>query len=142
MRRRRIRIPFEECASLVPVIKFNVEGRPVCALVDTGAETTLFNKEFIKSINAECTTVGNSINFVGVSGEGNKTPIVLTELKCEIGDNKFTIDGMLANLNQVSEHFAKIYGDKYYPKVLLGGDNLTNLDAKIDYDKKEVTILI
>lgn len=141
MRRKRIKVRFEECASLVPVFKFDVKGRSVCALVDTGAETTLFNKELIKNINIDYTVVGDSTTFVGMSGEGNKIPIVVSELECKMEQDEFKLDGMLANLNPVAEHFAKIYGDKFYPDVLLGSDNLNKLDAKIDFDKKEMTLL-
>ena len=141
MRRKKIKIPFEHCASAVPVIKIKIKNRIVFVLVDTGAETTLFNKDFIKAIDADYTVIGDSTTFVGMSGEGNKTPVVTTSIECKIEKDKFVLNGMLANLNPVSDHFAKIYGDKYRPDILLGGDNLDKFDAKVDFEKKEIVFL-
>ena len=139
MRRKRIRIPFTECASQIPVVELKMKGKKVIVLVDTGAESTLFDKTFVKDNNLDYVAEDMKMSFVGAGGESGCTPVVHVSAYM---NGAFKLEGMVSNLSPIAEHFATIYGDRYKPSILLGSDNLDKYDAKLDYEKKEMTLLV
>ena len=139
MRRKKIRIPFTECASQIPVVELKIKGKKVIALVDSGAESTLFDRDFVKSSGIETEAEDMKMSFVSTNGEGKSTQIIHVS---PYVNGAFKLNGMVSNLQPISEHFAMIYGDRYRLSILLGSDNLDKYDAKLDYEKKEMILFV
>ena len=139
MRKKKIKIPFTECESQIPVVELKIKGKKVVALVDTGAETTLFDRNFVKDCNIEFVAEDTKMSFVGTNGEGKSTQIVRVN---PYVNGVFRLTGMVSDLRPISEHFAMMYGNRYYLSILLGSDNLDRFDAKLDYEKREMTLLV
>ena len=145
MRRKKIRIPFLETGSRIPFIRLYLnDGSNIDALVDTGSESTLFDMGFAVA-NFHNVKTGNEMSLIGLSGETEKC--VVREVKADmivIDDcgvsRTITIDGMTADLTQVTHNVNERYDVKLDVRLLIGGDFLKRHGARIDYRNKMLTL--
>lgn len=141
MRKTKIVIPFETIPeSDVPIVKFYLDDKPRYAILDSGAESTLFDKSishllhFMKS---------EEVSIVGVSGETERANIDIVETKMWMQDSTrqigiLNVHGYINSLSHISEHFLGPDSDKTI-SAILGSDMLNHFDATMDFIKHEVT---
>ena len=141
MRKTKIVIPFETIPeSDVPIVKFYLDDKPRYAILDSGAESTLFDKSishllrFMKS---------EEVSIVGVSGETERANIDIVETKMWMQDSTrqigiLNVKGYINSLSHISEHFLGPDSDKTI-SAILGSDMLNHFDATMDFIKHEVT---
>ena len=138
MHNTKVTIPFEIIPDNdVPIIKFYLDEKPRYAVVDSGAESTLFDvsiKKFLHVVSSE------EISIVGVSGESQQSFIDSAEATIWMkGYGKqvgiINVRGYMNNLSHISEHFL---GKNGTVSAILGSDMLNHFNAKIDYIKHEV----
>ena len=137
--KERIKIPFVENKSVVPVVRFTLDsGATGCAVIDTGSESTVFDKDFVlqnkKSFRIEVTE--NKISLVGVM-ENNEAPIVYGTSSVEFaGQPGFKLDmqGMIIPLKNIESNLG------FPPAAIIGSDILNKLGAKLNFKRKTMTL--
>jgi hypothetical protein len=133
------RIPFVECGSDVPVIKFTLDDGTIgYGVVDTGSESTVFDKDFVKA-NKQSFKVEITSNKMGVVGVSDKmdVPIVKVCGPLYFKDVRCTVNAVMMPLTHLTSHFENI-GVKLTISALFGSDMLKYLNAGIDFKKKMV----
>lgn len=140
MRETKIVIPFEPAPeSDVPIVKFYLDDKPRYAIVDTGAESTLFDvslKKALKIIHSE------EISIVGVSGETQQEKIEKTKTRLWMtNQNGHTLiikaSGYIHDLSHISSHFLGDECDKRI-SAIFGSDMLNTYNSKIDFINHEI----
>lgn len=143
---KKYSFPFFESKSLVPFIKFTTEeGKDIFALVDSGSESTLFDR----SLMEECPEVIKStvalgtISMVGINGKRETTVdgarLSLPATTVDGREGRIGLKAVSDDLSTLSEHVKKVYGSPEKMSLLIGGGALRALHAKIDYAKKVIT---
>lgn len=140
----RVSIPFVKYTADVPVVNFRIGDDSLYAIIDTGAEVSLFDEKLKHSLK-----IVDQIEskFVGVSGvtENKVVPILLGELSFPASNGNIFITkilGMTRNMDDISSHYSELIGDDRKISCIIGGDFLARLKAKIDYVKQEITFKI
>ena len=128
----------------IPIVELSVDSVNCFAFVDTGAETTVFDSEFIQANRIEALDTGNKISFVGLNGEIGSIPVYKVEATVVFpnsSDNtkETEIRGITSDLSAVTNHF-KDTGDNITISCIIGSDTLSKLEAEIDYDKEVIRI--
>lgn len=144
MHMTKIAIPFELVpGNDVPIIKFHLDDKPRYAIVDTGAESTLFDssvRHLLKLVKTE------QISIVGVSDESEQAMIDTVEGKIWMINNDrhlniLNVRGYIHDLSHISNHFLGEDNDKII-SAILGSDMLNEFNAKIDFIKHEVLFML
>ena len=141
MRKTKIVIPFETIPeSDVPIVKFFLDDKPRYAILDSGAESTLFDKSISNLLHF---MKSEEVSIVGVSGETERANIDIVETRMWMQSNTrqigiLNVQGYINNLSHISEHFLGSDGDKTI-SAILGSDMLNHFDATMDFIKHEVT---
>ena len=141
MRKTKIVIPFETIPeSDVPIVKFYLDNKPRYAILDSGAESTLFDKSISNLLHF---MKSEEVSIVGVSGETERANIDIVETRMWMQSNTrqigiLNVQGYINNLSHISEHFIGSDGDKTI-SAILGSDMLNHFDATMDFIKHEVT---
>ena len=137
--RGKIAIPFIAVSEYdVPIIEFHIGNGDYYAIVDTGAESTIFDSSLKKSLNVNKNI---EISIVGVSGESEPQKIVSATSKVWMKNDSghiFITDvtGYISDISHLSEHF--IPDNEKKISAIFGSDMLNNLNAKIDFTKRIV----
>ena len=144
---KRITFPFIESDCKIPVIKFTCdEGHELYALVDTGSEATLLEKEVVKEypkFNSETKESGIQ-SMVGVSGE-TKVPATCAHIRVGVdadGEDSgyLEFDGTILCFGDLQESFKKRFGRPI--ALLVGSDFMTRHNAKINMKKRSISLLV
>jgi clan AA aspartic protease (TIGR02281 family) len=117
--------------------RVHIDGKQFRMLVDTGSSMTLFNIKKVKEISQnELESNQQQIVAVG-SGNIKSKYVVIDEMK--IGDIVIKdYKTMLIDLEFINEHF-RSNGEPLIDGII-GGDILTNYNAVIDYEKREMKL--
>lgn len=144
-------IPFVDCKSEVPIVKFVFDnGDGAFAVVDTGSETTLFDFGLLFSNHKSefpLKKTRKKINFVGIQNEA-ETPLIKTSpiLKFPDSDNDTGYlhievkDAIFIGLANLTQHIKDQYDTDMPISAIFGSDMLSRLNATINYNTKEVVI--
>ena len=143
---KKYAFPFFESKSLVPFIKFTTEdGKDLFALVDSGAESTLFDKSLVDECPevVKSTVALGTMSMVGINGKRETTVegarLSLPATTVDGRDGRIGLKAISDDLSTLSEHVKKVYGTPEKMSLLIGGGALRALNAKIDYAKKVIT---
>lgn len=133
--KERVKVAFEEVNTAVPIVKIrlsnNSEG---FAVVDTGSESTVFDKDFVKKSknNFDIKITKEKINLVGVA-QNNETPIIYAATEVFFGNDtmyRFGMKGMVISLANLKDNLG------FVPAAIIGSDLLEALDSKLDFKKR------
>lgn len=148
----KIYIPFMESGSKIPLIEFDIDDNQYVALVDTGSESTLFDKSIPESENYKISETDYEMSLVGLSGETGSNRVTVANAIINIkdhyikGNNEYTqivtmpVEAMITDLSYVSNGINERYGKHLVVKAILGSDFLKKYGAKIDYRRKQLSI--
>lgn len=135
----KVKIPFVKNKSRVPVIKFRLKGgKEGYSVVDTGSESTVFDMQFVKK-NKSCFDVEiteDKMNLVGLT-DSSETPLIYaTTHVCfrECPEADITVKGIVMDLSRISPNIG------HPTAALIGGDVLTKIRAKVNYDRQLMSL--
>lgn len=140
MHKTKIVIPFEVLPDNdVPIIKFYLDETPRYAVVDTGAESTLFDKSISNLLHV---IKKEKISIVGVSGETEQSMVEVVETKMWMHNDEkqigiLRVQGYVGDLEHISEHFLSDQDNKKI-SAILGSDMLNYFHADLDFVKHKV----
>ena len=136
------KISFVECSSGVPIIRFvlsdDTEGY---ALVDTGSDPTMFDKNFILQHKKSFRLVdGAGITMIGLYAEDKNLDKHITTT-ITVGDIKIDIpDGMIVDLSIVHDAIKTADDNPVQISAIIGCDTLLQYGVSVDFDKKVIRI--
>ena len=139
MTRNKIVVPFISASdSDVPIIKFHIGATIHYAIIDTGAESTIFNTS-LSSMMDNCKE--EEISIVGVAGETTPTTIQHATTRIWMQNNEghvliLVVSGYINDISHLSDHF--LPNENIKIDAILGSDMLNEFQAKINYNKKEI----
>ena len=141
MRRKKLKIKFEECKELdVPIIRLKLEGgKEVFAIIDTGSEITLIDREKIADTTFLFTLTSNDEQFE-VNGLNSRDAIQkqFVETYFEYGGKLFFLVGTPFDFRNINENTkGKVEREVWF---IIGGDVLKAWNADVNYKKRELTI--
>lgn len=128
-------INFENVGTEMPVVKLTLNnGVSFTAIIDTGSESTLIDKDFAKENKKEFELIKTrkKISLLGLNGEKDYPMLFVKALVSEC-DMKF----QMIDFSYIGNNFEEKYGVK--ASALIGSDVLNQLNAVIDYDNHKVT---
>lgn len=138
MNKTKIVIPFEPFNTDIPIIKFFIDDCPRYAVLDTGAESTVFDvsiRDAVKIVNSE------EISIVGISTETKVNKIEIAQAKIWMHNNKdigaINIQGYISDISHLSSHFLG-EGNGKVLSAIIGSDVLNKFHSKIDFVKQEI----
>lgn len=134
--KKEIKIPFVENESCVPVIKFTLgNGITGYAVIDTGSESTVFDKDFVKSNKSEFSieATKNKIKMIGVSDNSGELPVIYASANVKLGSDELVMNGMLFTLVHLEDNLG------FKPAALIGSDVLNDLGAKLNFKQNIMT---
>lgn len=139
-------LPFVPCTSVIPVVKFPIaDDLEIYALVDTGSESTLVNKTIKTDYPGiiQSHKVLGKMTAVGIGGEKEMAVIEAVAripAKSDKGDTgDIEIIGMVNDLAALTAQMKKMHGVSWDLTMLIGGDTLSKLSARINYRTKTIT---
>lgn len=136
------KISFVECSSGVPIIKFVLsDGTEGYALVDTGSDPTMFDKNFILQHKKSFRLVdGEGITMIGLYAEDKNLDKHITTT-ITVGDIKIDIpDGMIVDLSIVHDAIKTSDDNPVRIAAIIGCDTLLQYGVSVDFDKKVIKI--
>lgn len=136
------KISFVECSSGVPIIKFVLsDGTEGYALVDTGSDPTMFDKNFILQHKKSFRLVdGAGITMIGLYAEDKNLDKHITTT-ITVGDIKIDIpDGMIVDLSIVHDAIKTADDNPVRIAAIIGCDTLLQYGVSVDFDKKVIKI--
>lgn len=139
---KQLTIPFKKTKVRIPLVEFSFEGKDnLCAIVDTGSESTIFDAGFLKE-NDLLKDDSKKMSLVGLNGEGDELTIYMVNTFISLGKEgkKLPVEGISANLDTINEHIKAKHKEKTVVSVILGNDFLKKYKAKINYKTKELTL--
>lgn len=145
MKKKTTKIKFTDNPTKIPFIKCDV-GMPDLSyiLVDTGSESTLFDKSLLDNGCVSVTSENGNTNLVGFNGESDKTSTVIGSVTMTIADKKpgtVTVNGLVSDLSFLSDYIKYTFSVDMPVSMILGSDSLNKTKAKINYKKGEVSLL-
>lgn len=138
---RRVRIPFVHSNCDIPVVPCTLSnGATGLAIVDTGSDVSLIDKQFIlnnkKEFKVEMSE--DKANFSGLTTT-QEVPVITAETQVRFTKNskRFRLKADVFPLD-----FAQAMSEAYdiCPDILLGSDILKQLNAEISYEKRELVL--
>lgn len=139
---REIKIPFVKTGSKIPVVSIILEnGDETYALLDSGSESTLIDKDFIldnKSV-FKVKRPKAKVSYIGLSNT-SELPVVNAETMVKFGNNDESIKifGEVFEFKFICSSFKETYNCS--PKILIGSDTLETYNAKIDFENEELIL--
>ena len=132
-------IPFINISSAIPLVLFHLEDGVECpVIVDSGSDATVFDFAFAKDNKKHFKVVhAGSATYTGVNSTEERK-VVISEVNLFNDEAQFKVDVEVLNLAVAMNSFFYAYGIK--PAAILGSEMLKKYDAKIDYEKKELTL--
>lgn len=139
-----VRTKFEDNPTKVPLVKIGVASTetPIYALIDTGAEVTLFGQELEQKNLISPVDTEQNISLIGFAGEKD-TSVHIGNLLAQFGDTEqvwITFSGLVSDLSFINKYIQSTYHVDYKVSALLGSDFLTKFKAKINYRTKDLTL--
>ena len=139
----KLKIKFIESELDVPIVTFSLNNLVLYnAIIDSGAEQTVFDTEFVKLHQKHFTTqeIGK-FNIAGIAASEKKDSLSVGTARLYFWNNDtcepvdLTLTGLLMSLTHLSE-----YSGGLKISAVIGADFLKLLKAKIDFKKKELTM--
>lgn len=141
---RSISIPFQIVSEFdVPIVEFHISNNTYLGIIDTGAESTLFDSALRRHLFVDN---NSEISIVGVSGEAEPQNIQAANAMIWMSDHDnrlliTNVKGYVNNISHLSSHFLGP-DSKRNIAAIFGSDMLNNLEAHIDFKKKEIRFKI
>ena len=139
---KQLTIPFKKTKVRIPIVEFSCAGEDdLCAIVDTGSESTIFDTTFLAEHNLLKDDT-KKMSLVGLNGEGEELTIYHIEQFLSFDDTgkQFPVEGISANLSTINDHIKNKHKEKTTVSVILGNDFLKKYKAKINYKAKGLTL--
>ena len=135
---KKYKATFINGLSQVPVIKFTLaDGSEGTALLDTGSELTVFNKDFVKKHRSEfdVKTTKEMVEFVGLSAKSSIPAIHAGADLLFVGRNKkaIRIEGLIMQLDNIVQNLG------YSPSAIIGCDNFVKYGVELNFKEKEMS---
>ena len=141
-KRKKIKIPFMDSESRIPFVEFFVNGIGYIGLLDTGSESTLFDKSLKGRDGMSCDGTDYNMSLVGLGGETENRRVYNMDTNVSVIDtgksvhNGIHVTGIVSDLSILSSTLKERYGKDFPVSVVFGGDFLKAYHARIDYRKK------
>lgn len=136
MVRKKIKIPFVDYSSSVPLIKYRLEnGSEGIAILDTGSELSLFDDEYVRRHRDQFSLeyTDEIIDIVGIQSRNEKAVINATAIVSTNG-HIVKLTGMMLSMSHITETIRTNSVRKdICISAMVGSDVLSKLNAKIDY---------
>ena len=139
---RKFKIPFHNSKTEVPIVKFYLDnGYEGFAVIDSGSESTVFDKDIIKQNKKSFTldVTQDKMNLVGVANDQSAVPVVYAKANISFGAVSIEVNGMVVPLTHITQH-CKELGEDIVISAIIGSDTLTKYGVKLNYNKKEMVI--
>lgn len=121
----------------VPLIKLRYKDTEFCAILDSGSDATLIDRDFAESLGLEQSSEDISVTYVGFGGTAN-APLSNVNISCSVVDGTesypVNIDATLSDLSAIQMYFDKWNDEKILVPMLIGSDVLARLESTIDFE--------
>lgn len=137
---KRVKIPFVKQSPLVPMVRiFLPDGTGGWAILDSGSESTLLDKEFAKKHKEffKFKKTRDKINFVGIDSKSphhivNATGSIAFYEDTEIFFHK--MEAIVSDLSNVTSHTKENFDVEI--SAIIGSDFLKEINAEINYPEQ------
>lgn len=146
-KRKEIKVGFEESSRMLPFIRIRIEGMDgeKLALVDSGSEITLLDKEIAESLKGKPSFVLHSsaeLSLDGVGGQVNGKTYTFAAY-VDVVDNSsekrtFTITGNVSDFSGMRLPLRRVC-NAADTVMIIGSDMLKKMRAKIDFKNGNLT---
>lgn len=137
----KVKIPFVEFESKVPVVSLRIGDRDIYALLDTGSESTLID-EILLNV-AKSRKLKKALSFTGINGETEKKQVVvITDNFLLSTGQEIHLAGIASDLSAISTHFKSAYNSAVVISAVLGCDFLETYDVKIDFEEHVIELYL
>lgn len=138
---RRVRVPFVNSSCNIPVVPCSLSNGTVgLAIIDTGSDTSLIDKNFVLNNKSEFKVemTDEKVNFSGLSST-QSMPVVNAQTTIRFHRSKKNFN-LVANVFPMDFVIAMKETYDIAPDILIGSDMLKQLNADINYEKKELVV--
>lgn len=141
---KKVKIPFVKQSPLVPMVRiFLPDGTGGWAIIDSGSESTLLDKEFAKKHKEffKFKKTRDKINFVGID---SKSPHYIVNAKGDIAFYEDTVmrtqelEAILSDLSNVTNHTKENFDVEI--AAIIGSDFLKASEAEVNYPDQALYI--
>ncbi len=131
----------------IPTIEITFEGnRKFYAFIDTGAEETMFNLDFILS-NKDLFDIekfDKDMSICGISYDKSKVNIMKIKSEIQLKDEsgtlvKYDIKGSSIPMTNIEDYLTSVNSDKKIVAII-GSDFLFKNNAEIDYEHQTILL--
>ena len=135
---------FLNSKSKIPLIEFRVPGidKKFVALIDTGAELSMFDKSFIEENKIKVIQSEQKVSIVGIDGKKTlqSMPIGCTDIIIIDGTTKANLSVKLpiSDFSPVSKHFKSYHNEDRNISLIIGSDLLKHINAEIKYNTQSI----
>lgn len=136
-------IPFIDIKTAIPVVRLYLDDNTMFyGIVDSGSDTTVFDLEFVKN-NKDKFSINKTTMKVEYTGINSSETMPVIQAKTFIYNspedtNRILVSGEILNISSAMNSFEKTYNIR--PDAIIGSELLKELDAKIDYENRELVI--
>lgn len=143
----RHKLKFIDCRVDIPVVSFSLDNRQsYCAIVDSGAEQTIFDSGLIQTSDkafsderlADVSITGITDSLQHKAVRQVRADIILDCL--DEGDVTVQADGVVFSLDHVNACFIRNSDPPVRISAILGTDFLKRYNAKLNFKKMEMTL--
>lgn len=118
-------------------------GQRFRAMIDTGAEMTVFNSTIAKDLGITTKSDGLGLTMVTPGGKASRTTeeaeANLTVTCTDGTPATMRFNGITSNLSMIDEYYKGQYEEDLSFLMIIGSDTLRKVNAVIDYEKQIVT---
>ena len=136
------KVLFVGTKTTIPIIRLYLDDGTECvAIIDSGSDVTVLDMAFVKAHRNlfEIVATPFRANYVGINS-ADQHPIVKAKgvYYYDSGKDCFTISAEMCNLSGAFSAFEAEHGIR--PHMLIGGELLDSLKAKIDYENQALIV--
>ena len=134
-------LKFQKYKTDVPIIKFSLsDGSSFDAIVDTGSESTVIDKCFVKKHNKLFHTTSESkMSLIGITGD---SPHIVEHISSTFffEGRRCMVSGVTSDLTELNDNIHSYCDNDINVSVIIGCDMLNQLGAIIDFNSHSIKI--
>lgn len=130
-----MKISFLPSKTVIPLVRFKHNGKPFTAMVDSGSEITVVDKDFALKNNIKLKEIDNEVKLNQLT-TNQRNKVVIANVETIMGRSRVNVIGMVMSLNSLSEAFKAQYDEDIKVDILIGSDFLDAKKAKINFEKR------
>lgn len=143
----RRKIKFVDTGLDVPVVAFYFRQKKYYAILDTGSECTLFDKDFVKENkdDIEINMDSDDKDIIMYATKQSMKPVTAKTTISFVSDenilrvvNHIPVDGIVFNMSEINEYVWQASGIKV--SAVIGSDILNKYKMKLDFKDKSLLI--